>query len=76
MRTKFYHFISQPKNIYVVYLLASVITAWSKYIRGEEDYNNYLIFKHVFWHTWEQKNLYLEYPELYFDSNHYGIFFS
>ena len=76
MKSKFYHFISQPKYIYIIYLLASVVTAWSKYIRGEEAYNNYLIFKNVFWHTWEQRNLYLEYPELYFDSNHYGIFFS
>lgn len=76
VKSKIYQFISNPKYIYIIYLVISVITALSKYIRGEQSYNNYLIFKNVFWHTWEQKNLYLEYPELYFDSNHYGIFFS
>lgn len=38
-------------------------------------YNDYLIFKGVFWHLWEQKNLYSDYPEEYFDSNHYGPVF-
>lgn len=76
MKQKFFHFVSQPKYIFSVYLLASIITAFSKYVRGEQAYNNYLIFKNVFWHTWEQKNLYLQYPDLYFDSNHYGVFFS
>lgn len=38
--------------------------------------NNYLIFEGVFRHTWLQKPLYLEYPEEYFDSNHYGPLFS
>jgi hypothetical protein len=39
-------------------------------------YNDYLIFKGVFWHLWEQKNLFAEYPHEYFDSNHYGPVFS
>ncbi|MDR1881597.1 MAG: DUF2029 domain-containing protein [Prevotella sp.] len=38
--------------------------------------NNYLIFKHVFYHTIDQVNLYAEYPDRYFDSNHYGPLFS
>lgn len=38
--------------------------------------NNYQIFKHVFYHTIEQVNLYTEYPDQYFDSNHYGPLFS
>lgn len=38
--------------------------------------NNYLLFKGVFWHVIEQKNLYLQYPAEYFDSNHYGPLFS
>ncbi len=38
--------------------------------------NNYLIYKGVFWHVFEQKNLYLQYPAEYEDSNHYGPFFS
>lgn len=39
-------------------------------------YNNYLIFKGVFWHAIEKISLYVEYPLEYFDKNHYGILFS
>ena len=39
-------------------------------------FNNYLIFDGVFWHTLKQLPLYLPYPNEYFDTNHYGIFFS
>ncbi|MBC7587867.1 MAG: DUF2029 domain-containing protein [Chitinophagaceae bacterium] len=38
--------------------------------------NNYLIFKQVFWHTVHGENLYLEYPLLHEDTNHYGSLFS
>lgn len=37
--------------------------------------NDYLVYKHVFIHVREHKNLYLAYPE-YFDVNNYGPFFS
>lgn len=76
MKTKILRFLSQPRYIFAIYLVVSVITALSKYNRGEQAYNNYLLFKSVFWHTLEQKNLFLQYPDLFFDSNHYGIFFS
>lgn len=39
-------------------------------------YNNYLIFRGVFWHTIKKISLYAEYPLEYFDKNHYGILFS
>lgn len=35
-----------------------------------------MIFKQVFWHTIEEKNLYDNYPLEYYDTNHYGPFFS
>ena len=37
--------------------------------------NNYLIFKYVYVHTLQRVNLYLDYPALYEDSNHYGPIF-
>ncbi|UOU97603.1 glycosyltransferase 87 family protein [Chryseobacterium daecheongense] len=52
------------------------MTAISKYFRGDYAINNYLIFKNVFFNTIHQKNLFIHYPDLYFDLNHYGIFFS
>jgi len=38
--------------------------------------NNYIIFKSVFLHIIEHKNLYLHYPKEYIDVNLYGPFFS
>jgi hypothetical protein len=38
--------------------------------------NNYLIFKQVFWHVINQKNLFNNYPAEYQDANHYGPLFS
>jgi hypothetical protein len=38
--------------------------------------NNYYIFKQVFWHVVDQKNIYLLYPVEYKDANHYGPLFS
>jgi hypothetical protein len=38
--------------------------------------NNYLIFKNVFWHVIQQKNLYAAYPAEYEDHNFYGPIFS
>lgn len=38
--------------------------------------NNYMVFRYVFTHTIEQKNLYLFYPQEYGDVNLYGPIFS
>ncbi|RKS98111.1 glycosyltransferase family 87 protein [Chryseobacterium defluvii] len=76
MKEKFLKLIVNPKYIFGVYLIISVVTAISKYFRGDYAINNYLIFKNVFFNTIHQKNLFIHYPDLYFDLNHYGIFFS
>lgn len=76
MKEKFLKVILNPKYIFGVYLIISVVTAISKYFRGDYAINNYLIFKSVFFNTLEQKNLFVHYPDLFFDLNHYGIFFS
>lgn len=51
----------------------AILASLKQYLRAK--FNNYLIFKYVFWHTWEQKPLY-ELDTAYLDSNHYGPFFS
>lgn len=76
MKEKFLKLIVNPKYIFGVYLIISVVTAISKYFRGDYAINNYLIFKNVFFNTIHQKNLFIHYPDLYFDLNHYGVFFS
>ncbi|ASW73714.1 membrane protein [Chryseobacterium piperi] len=76
MKEKILKFILNPKYIFGVYLIISVVTAISKYFRGNYAINNYLIFKNVFFNTVNEKNLFIHYPDLYFDLNHYGVFFS
>lgn len=71
---------SKPSFILAVWLTLATAAGVQHYLRGPEhvkrNYNNYLIFKGVFWHAVEKKNLYDQYPEDHFDSNHYGPFFS
>lgn len=76
MKQKFLKFISDYRIIFVIYIIVAGITAYSKYKRGTGGYNNYLIFKGVFYNTLQEKNIFLQYPDLFFDSNHYGVFFS
>jgi Glycosyltransferase family 87 len=54
----------------------AIIAAAIQLKRGVTGYNNYLIFKGVFWHTTHQTNLFAGYATEYFDTNHYGPFFS
>ncbi|UEG51710.1 DUF2029 domain-containing protein [Mucilaginibacter daejeonensis] len=61
------------KIVCSVYLLSTVIIWAFKYFNNR--YNNYSIFKYVYYHTVAQTNLYDYYPKEYFDSNHYGILF-
>ena len=60
--------------VLIVWIVLAIFSASKQYAKG--SYNNYLIFKHVFYHTLTQENLYIEYPELYNDSNYYGPAFS
>ncbi len=64
------------KFILGLWVLLAFAMGLHKALLGPHSYNNYMIFKHVFWNTIEQVNLYLEYPDLYFDKNHYGPLFS
>lgn len=57
-----------------VWLVAPLATWVVDY--GRNRHNNYKIFKYVFWHVLERRNLYLAYPEKYGDSNHYGPLFA
>lgn len=67
-------FLKNRKLIIGIWLAITLITAIKQFLIAK--YNNYLIFKNVFYHTLEQKSLYATYPELYFDHNHYGPIFS
>ncbi|RYF98941.1 MAG: DUF2029 domain-containing protein, partial [Chitinophagaceae bacterium] len=59
--------------IVILYILLAIIAGGKQYVH--HTFNNYSIFKYVYWHTVDLQNLYNNYPE-YLDSNHYGPLFS
>lgn len=65
-------FFSDYRTLFGLWILLPVISALLKIYK----HNNFLIFRGVFHHTWQQLPLYTGYPEEYFDTNHYGPFFS
>ena len=60
----------------IIWYVLAATGAILKIHLGESKYNNFILFRQVFWHTIQQTNLYSEYPLEYFDTNHYGPFFS
>ena len=59
-----------------LWFLLSLTAIFIQLSKGPSSFNNYLIFKGLFWHTIHETNLYNLYPSEYFDCNHYGISFS
>lgn len=62
------------KLVCALYFLVATVIWIFKFFNNR--YNNYSIFKYVYYHTVAQTNLYNYYPAEYYDSNHYGILFS
>ncbi|MBC7557630.1 MAG: DUF2029 domain-containing protein, partial [Chryseobacterium sp.] len=75
LKEKFLKLISNPKIIFGIYLLLSFVSALAKYFRGPQAYNNYFLFKNVFLSSLKKENIFLQHPDLFFDANHYGVFF-
>lgn len=59
-----------------LWFLLPLLLTLIKFSAGPARYNNYLIYKHVFWNVFHCKNLYDFYPGLYLYQNHYGPTFS
>ena len=55
-----------------LWLLLGVLAAVMKM----HSHNNFLVFRGSFWHAWQGQPLYAEYPQEYWDINHYGPLFS
>jgi hypothetical protein len=75
LKEKFLKLIKNPKIIFGIYILLSFISALAKYFRGPQAYNNYFLFKNVFLSSLKKENIFLQHPNLFFDANHYGVFF-
>jgi len=66
--------INSYKLVGFLYFLVATVIWVFKYFNNR--YNNYSIFKYVYYHTVAQTNLYDYYSKEYYDSNHYGVLFS
>lgn len=71
-KAKLKSFFTDYRTLLGLWILLGIIATVMK-IHSD---NNFLIFRGVFWHTWQGTSLYEAYPQEYFDVNHYGPFFS
>jgi len=72
--TKITRFLTDRRTMIGLWLVVGLCSALSKI--AADAHNNFLIFRGVFWHTWNQTTLYGYYPAEYSDCNHYGPLFS
>jgi hypothetical protein len=57
-----------------LWLIFAVVAALKQFYT--DKFNNYKIFQYVYYHTVDKVSLYAEYPQEYYDHNHYGPLFS
>ena len=67
-------FFTDKKYIIGLWLLITLVSVIKQL--AIDSFNNYKIFKGVYFHTINKLPLYNEYPAEYFDHNHYGPIFS
>ena len=74
--TSFFNLSFFNNRLYIIsiWLIITLLSVVKQLKIG--NYNNYKIFKNVYFHTIEKLPLYKEYPLEYFDHNHYGPIFS
>lgn len=73
---KIFDINKKPNFITVLWFLVPFIALTIEAQKENIFINNYLIYKNVFWHTFQEKNLFSIYPTEYFDKNHYGPLFA
>ncbi|CAK7063458.1 MAG: hypothetical protein PARBA_02382 [Parabacteroides sp.] len=64
----------KDSTVFSVWMFLGLLYAVIKLLMGK--FNNYRIFEHVFVHATNGQPLYVEYPEQYYDVNHYGLLFA
>jgi hypothetical protein len=70
-------FFTKKKYIISIWFIIAIGSSIKQYLtRNPDNYNNYSIYKNVFFHTIHKLPLYTTYTNEYFDHNHYGPIFS
>ncbi|TGE23598.1 glycosyltransferase family 87 protein [Hymenobacter metallicola] len=67
-------FVLTPRFVVILYAIVTVVVSFQHYFKN--TINNYLIFVKPFFNLIEGKNLYLEYPEYYYDTYKYSPAFA
>jgi Glycosyltransferase family 87 len=81
MLNVFFNFFKKPfftnkKYIIGIWFFLAIVSSLKQFASGHyQKYNNYLIYKGVFFHTINKLSLYDLYPAEFFDRNHYGPIF-
>lgn len=73
-KEKLYRLVNNQKFILFVWCFLVLVVSIKQVFLS--SYNNYLIFKYVYWHALDRLPLYASYAHQYADTNHYGPFFS
>ena len=76
--------VQHPYSLWVVFVLIAIVASVQGYMRLQKlvgnvvftSYNNYLIFKHSFFHLIHHKDLYILYPQEHWDLYKYSPAFS
>ena len=70
---KLKRFLTDPRALLWLWMIIA-LAGMTRMGHGRE--NNFLIFRYVYWHVIGRLPLYEQYPQEYFDMNHYGPTFS
>lgn len=62
--------------VHIIWFTLALVALLAEMARGLGAIDNYLIFRGVFYHVLEQKNLFVYYPDEYVSFNNYGPAFS
>ena len=70
-------FFNEQKYPVMIWFALAMVTALKLFLTFDKTkYNNYLIYKNVYYNTINEVSLYAENSALFLDSNHYGPVFS
>ncbi len=70
------HAASEIELVYIVWFALALIALVSEMARGIHSIDNFLVFRGIFDHVWQEKNLFNFYPDEYDSFNNYGPAFS
>ncbi|MEG2035011.1 MAG: glycosyltransferase 87 family protein [Mucinivorans sp.] len=72
----FHKLLLSTRTLLIVWFAVALVGSLLKLSLGVDSYNNFVVFRGVAHHFFEQLPLYAPYPLEYLDVNHYGMLFA